>query len=152
MKTELTMKERLEREKSLVLSQDFSESTLLSASRNRNCIKALKKQVEEEAENEQGTIQSKYKPGQLVYGIEYDEDDLEEADVTGYLFMAECGDYLICTSDYVHCMGNFDWQLREMHRESCRDYGVEVHMLHKNLAFPTLEEAEAALKELQESK
>lgn len=149
MKTELTMAESLDREKSLVLPQDFSESTLLAASHQRNCIKALQRQIEMGEAKAQGTVWDKYKPGQLVYGIEYDEDDLDRAEVSGYLFMAECGDYLVCASDYVHCMGDFNWQLREMYRDSLRDYGVEVHMLYKNLAFPTLEEAEAALEELQ---
>lgn len=45
MKTELTMAESLKREKGVILPQDFSEGTLLTASHHRNCMKALRKQV-----------------------------------------------------------------------------------------------------------
>lgn len=96
----------------------------------------------------QGKIQDQYEIGQLVFGVEYDGDHLDEAEVSGYLFLAECGDYLICAPDYVHCNGDIKRQLREMYNDSLNNYGVEIHMLHKDLTFTTCEEAEAVLKEL----
>ena len=89
-----------------------------------------------------------YEVGQLIYGIEYDGVDLDNAEVSGYLYMAECDGYVICASDYVHCNGDFKRQLREMYRESIEDYGVELHMLCKHLTFSNREEAHAKLDEM----
>lgn len=91
-----------------------------------------------------------YKIGQLIYGVEFDMAEIEEAEVSGYLFMAECGNYILCSSAYVHCEGNFNRQLKEMYLESVNNYGVEIHMLRKRWTFSTSEEADEALKRLLE--
>lgn len=97
--------------------------------------------AEYEELEEQGKIQRNYEIGQWIFGI-------EEEEVGGYLFMAECGDYIICTPEFMHCNGDIKRQLMEMYKDSLNNYGVEVHMLNKNLTFTTCEEAEAALKEI----
>ena len=89
-----------------------------------------------------------YEVGQLIYGIEYDGVDLDNAEVSGYLYMAECNDYVICASNYVHCNGDFERQLGEMYRESIDDYGVKLYMLCKHLTFSNQKEAHAKLDEL----
>ena len=89
-----------------------------------------------------------YKMGQLIYGVEFDIANIEHAEVSGYLFMSECGDYILCSSEYVDCSGNFKRQLKEMYLESVNNYGVEIHMLHKKWTFPTIEEADLELKKL----
>ena len=89
-----------------------------------------------------------YKMGQLIYGVEFDIANIEHAEVSGYLFMLECGDYILCSSEYVDCSGNFKRQLKEMYLESVNNYGVEIHMLHKKWTFPTIEEADLELKKL----
>ena len=43
-----------------------------------------------------------FKPGQWIYAIEVEEDYWDEAEVGGVLFMAECGDYIIACSEYMH--------------------------------------------------
>lgn len=91
-----------------------------------------------------------FKPGQLIYGIEVTEDYYDEAEVTGYLFMAECGDYIICCSEYMSCEDDFKSQLEEMYQESIEDYGVSVNLLRKDLCFATANEANDYLIELQE--
>lgn len=45
MKTELMIRESLERERSAVFPQDMSERTLLAVSHSRNCAEALEKQI-----------------------------------------------------------------------------------------------------------
>lgn len=91
-----------------------------------------------------------YELGRLIYGVEFDIANIEDAEVSGYLFMAECGDYILCSSEYVNYSGNFKRQLKEMYLESVNNYGVEIHMLQKRWTFPTSEEADEALKRLLE--
>lgn len=45
MKTELTIEESLEREKSMIFPSDMSEHTLLAVVHSHNCIRALEKQI-----------------------------------------------------------------------------------------------------------
>lgn len=89
-----------------------------------------------------------FKVGQLIYGIEVLEDDFENAEVSGYLFMAECGNYIICCSNYVHHEGDFNSQLGEMYEESINEYGVEVNMLRKEYVFETCNQAKDMLNEV----
>ena len=89
-----------------------------------------------------------FKVGQLVYGIEVLEDDFENAEVSRYLFMAECGDYIICCSEYMHQEGDFNSQLEEMYEESINDYGVDVNMLKKEYVFETYNQANDMLDEM----
>lgn len=89
-----------------------------------------------------------FKVGQLVYGIEVLEDDFENAEVSGYLFMAECGDYIICCSEYMHQEGDFNSQLEEMYEESINDYGVDVNMLKKEYVFEAYNQANDMLDEM----
>lgn len=48
MKTKLTMKDSLKREKSMIFPQDFSEHTLRAVAHSKNCITALEKQIPKE--------------------------------------------------------------------------------------------------------
>ena len=91
-----------------------------------------------------------FKPGQLIYGIEVEEDYYDEAEVSGYLFMAECGDYIICCGEYIHLEDDFESQLDEMYEESIENCGVDVNLLRKDLCFVTKNEANNYLNELQE--
>lgn len=89
-----------------------------------------------------------FKIGQLVYGIEVKEDDFENAEVVGYLFMSECSDYIICCSEYMHHEGDFNSQLQEMYEESVDEQGVEVNILKKEYVFETYNQANDMLDEL----
>lgn len=89
-----------------------------------------------------------FKPGQWIYGIEVEEDYYDEAEVNGYLFMAECGDYIICCSEYMHHEDDFKSQLNEMYEESIENQGIDVYLLRKDLCFATENEANDYLDEL----
>lgn len=91
-----------------------------------------------------------YKTGQWIYGIEIVENYFDEIEVSGYLYMGECEDYIICCSEYTHHEDDFKSQLAEMYEESVENYGVELSLLKKEFAFDTLEEAQKKLEELQE--
>lgn len=90
-----------------------------------------------------------FETGQRIYGIEIKEDRYDEAEISGYLFMAECEDYTICCSEYSHCKGNFESQLQEMAEESMNDCSVEVNILKKDLCFETLKQAEDHVDKLR---
>ena len=89
-----------------------------------------------------------FKPGQWIYGIEVEEDYYDEAEVSGYLFMAECGEYIICCSEYMHHEDDFKSQLNEMYEESIENQGTDVYLLRKDLCFATENEANDYLDEL----
>lgn len=91
-----------------------------------------------------------FKPGQWIYGIEVLEDYFDEAEVSGYLYMAECGDYIICCSEYTNHEDDFESQLAEMYEESIDDFDVDLNLLRKEFVFDTLEKAQKRLEELQE--
>lgn len=91
-----------------------------------------------------------FKLGQMIYGIKVLEDYFDEAEVSGYLYMAECGDYIICCSEYIHHENDFESQLAEMYEESVDNYGVDLNLLRKEFVFDTFEKAQKKLEELQE--
>ena len=91
-----------------------------------------------------------FKVGQWIYGIEVIEDDFENAEVSGYLFMAECGDYVICCAEYSHLQGCFNEQLEEMYKESIQDCSADLNILKKEYVFGTENEANDYLVELRE--
>lgn len=91
-----------------------------------------------------------FKPGQWIYGIEVDEEDYDEAEVSGFLFMAECDDYIVCCAEYLSCENNFKSQLKEMYKESFNNYGIEVNLLKKALCFETKDEAYEYLHKLRQ--
>lgn len=91
-----------------------------------------------------------FKVGQWIYGIEVVDDDFESAEISGYLFMAECGDYVICCSEYAHHKGHFDNQLEEMYEECIDDCGVELNILKKEYVFGTYNQANDYLIEMRE--
>ena len=82
-----------------------------------------------------------FKVGQWIYAIEVEEDYWEDAEVSGFLFMAECGNYIIACSEYVHWEDDFESQLEEMCNESFEDQGVAVYLLRKDLCFETENQA-----------
>ena len=92
-----------------------------------------------------------YNVGQLIYGIEVLDDNYEEAEVTGLLFMAECGDYIICTADDISFEGDFNAQMEDMYEESVEWSGTRMYMLRKDLCFPNRNQAYDYLEELKES-
>jgi hypothetical protein len=83
--------------------------------------------------------------GQLIYGIEVIDDDFENAEISGYLYMAECGNYIICCAEYAHLENDFDTQLCEMYIESIEEYGIELNLLKKEYVFETKEGAKRYL-------
>lgn len=91
-----------------------------------------------------------FREGQWIYGIEVVEDYFDEAEIAGYLYMAECGDYVICCSEYAHHEDDFKSQLAEMYEESIDDCGVDLNILRKEFVFDTLEKAKMKLEELKD--
>lgn len=91
-----------------------------------------------------------FKVGQCVYGIEVVDDDFESAEISGYLFMAECGDYVICCGEYAHLKGRFDEQLEEMYEKCIDDYSVDLNILKKEYVFGTYNQANDYLIEMRE--
>jgi hypothetical protein len=92
-----------------------------------------------------------YKVGQPIWGIEVLDDNYEEAEVTGHLFMAECGDYIICTAEDISFECDFNGQLDDMYEESIEEDGIRMNMLKKDLCFPTRKQAYEYLVELKKS-
>lgn len=91
-----------------------------------------------------------FKPGQWVFAIEVEDDCFEEkAEICGYLFMAECGDYVIGCGEYKHLIGDFEAQLEEMYKESL-DCELELYLIRKDLCFETEKEANEYLKKMLE--
>ena len=91
-----------------------------------------------------------FKVGQWIYAIEVEEDYWDEAEVSGILFMAECGNYILACSEYMHLEGDFESQLEEMCNESAEDCGVSVYLFRKDLCFETRNQAEDYLNEMRE--
>lgn len=91
-----------------------------------------------------------FKVGQWIWGIEVEYSDFESAEISGYLFMAECGDYVICCGEYAHLEGDFDNQLEEMYEESLNDGDVSLKILKKEYVFGTHEEAKDMLRQFIE--
>lgn len=81
-----------------------------------------------------------YKYGDWVYCLENEDDEWE---YSGYIFLGVCKDYIIVSpwkSD------DIDQQLHIMERNSPYDEN-DIKIIHKNNVFLTPEEAAAALKE-----
>lgn len=91
-----------------------------------------------------------FKVGQWIYTIEVEEDCWDEAEVTGLLFMAECGSYIIACAEEAHLEDDFESQLEEMCNESAEWQGVSVYLLRKDLCFETQNQAEDYLIEMRE--
>lgn len=81
----------------------------------------------------------KLTPGDLVWCME--NEGYDDADYTGYLFMATCMGYVIVCSEYMHHAGWFDYQLAEMAEESEENMGVEVYIFRKKDVCLTEDEA-----------
>ena len=94
---------------------------------------------------EQGLLEKlPCKVGDTVWVI-----DKYEIDYDGYLFMANCGEYVIVAVEYAHCAGDFKRQLLEMVDESYDNFGVDVEIFHRDNVFLTKEEAEKAIKQME---
>lgn len=91
-----------------------------------------------------------FKVGQCIYAIEVEEDYWDEAEISGLLFMAECGNYIIACSEYMQWEDEFENQLEEMCEESRENFGVEVHLVKKDLCFETYYQAEDYRNEMRE--
>ena len=91
-----------------------------------------------------------FKAGQRIWVIEAEENCWDEAEITGLLFMAECGDYILACSEYAHLEDDFESQLEEMCNESAEWEGVSIRLLRKALCFATKNQANDMLIELQE--
>lgn len=76
------------------------------------------------------------KPGTLVYCIEGD-------DFSGYLFMANCLDYVIVCPEYMAYEGFFIGQLEAMSRESYEWQGIDLYIFPISKVFLTESEAMA---------
>lgn len=113
----------------------------------RKDIKTVLKKLAdyEDAEEKRLLFKLPCKVGDTVWIIDKDTNDYD-----GYLFMANCGEYVIVATEYVHCAGNFQIQLMEMVDESYDNFGVDVEIFHKDNVFLTKEEAEKALDGLNE--
>ena len=99
----------------------------------------------EDLEEQGRLIQSPFQVGETVWCMEENYDYTWE--VTGYLFMGVCGDYIIVSSEY---MGyEFEEQLEAMCEDMVEDCSLDIYIFHKSRAFKTKEEAEAKLEEMK---
>ena len=89
-----------------------------------------------------------FEVGQWIWGIAVESDNYDEADVSGYLFMAECGNYVICCAEDMSYEDDFKAQLDEMYKESLDWDGVSMNLLRKDLCFATKNEAKDYLDKL----
>lgn len=90
----------------------------------------------------------KYKPGEMVWCIE-EIGFGNEVEISGYLFMAMCGEFVItCAEDSIY-ENNFEEQLKAMQFESSDFDGVSVNIHHKENVFNDIKEAEQAAAEME---
>lgn len=86
-----------------------------------------------------------YKLGEVIYGIEILDDG--ETDIRGELFLAQCGDYILCVDEYVGYP--FDEQLEKMYEESVVNMEVPITIFKKEYTYATLEDAQKAQENLK---
>lgn len=86
-----------------------------------------------------------YKLGEVIYGIEILDNG--ETDIRGELFLAECGDYILCVSEYVGYP--FDKQLEKMYEESVENMEVPITIFKKEYTYATLEDAQKSQENLK---
>lgn len=89
-----------------------------------------------------------FEVGQWIWGVEVQSDNYDEADVRGYLFMAECDNYVICCAKDMSYKDDFNTQIDGMYKESLDWGGVIVNLLRKDLCFATIYEAEDCMYKL----
>lgn len=77
-------------------------------------------------------------PGTTIYC-------LEEDGYVGYLYMATCKDYVLATSEYIHCLSDFDNQLKEMSEVFLELGETDIHIFSKDKVFISEEAAKQAL-------
>lgn len=90
-----------------------------------------------------------FKIGQVIFGIEVVDNDFDKAEISGYLFMAECGNYVICCAEDMSYEDDFESQLDYMYEDGIENFGVDVVLLKKELCFDTEEKANEYLTKLQ---
>lgn len=90
-----------------------------------------------------------YEVGQRIYGIEVVDNDWEDAEVSGVLFMAECNDYIIGCAMRDGCT-DMDEVLDDMYEESSEGFGVGVCLFKKEYCFESKEKAEGYLEKMME--
>ena len=106
-------------------------------------INALKKQEEYENLEKQGLLlKLPCKVGDVVWC-------LEEDGYAGYVFLAISEEYYIVSPHYTHC-DCINEQLSEMEDDTEHWGYASLNVIHKDKIFLTKEEAEQALKKLQE--
>lgn len=93
----------------------------------------------------QQNLKSAYKVGDVIYCIEKYEDGFE---YSGYRYLGECGEYIMVSPTFVDC-ADFSEQLREMACENSNEMGGDVFIFHKENAYRTKEEANAAVDRLK---
>ena len=86
------------------------------------------------------------KPGDETFCVEYDGEDYFVC-----LFMAACGNYVIATPMYSHCIDDFESQLEEMSMESEDRDGVDVYLLPENRVWLTKDEVMAHISQEETS-
>lgn len=86
-----------------------------------------------------------YKLGEVIYGIEILDNG--ETDIRGELFLAECGDYILCVGEYVGY--TLDEQLEKMYEESVENMEVPITIFKKEYTYTTLEDAQKAQDDLK---
>ena len=91
----------------------------------------------------------RFKPGQWIYGIEIVDNDFKNAKISGFIYMGECNNYIICCSQYSDCGEDFAKQMKLMYKESVREKSVCLNLLHKKYAFAKREDAYRKLCALQ---
>lgn len=74
----------------------------------------------------------------------YTEDNYGEA--TGYIFIAQRGQFIIGTSEYWHYHGRIVDQLRKMCEETLEEDGINMYVHFANKCYATYEEAEKSIR------
>lgn len=98
---------------------------------------------------EKNNIQSQYKAGECIFGIEGSENVGYE--VLGYLFVAQCGEYIICVSTFVHLEGRFWDQMEEIYQDCMEGrYSDFFTLLHNSRTFRDHDTAVEKLKQMKE--
>ena len=77
----------------------------------------------------------------LQLGDWYYTDD-GYGEVSGFLFIARQGQFIIGTPQYMSCAGSIVDQLHQMCEETLEQDGVEVYIHYANKCYSTVEEAE----------
>lgn len=86
--------------------------------------------------------EKQFAPGTSVWVIERDEDD-EPCDVSGYVFLAGVGDYVIL-SPYIYGVEDIEYLMEGYRRDTCGGFDASLQVFFEEDCFATQAEAREA--------